>query len=88
MTGLLLLLFLLVGAAGTVVVLTRQPERQALALSLYGLLMALLFFVLGAPDVAMSELVIGAAALPLMLLVALARVGKAARQAKEPSKET
>jgi energy-converting hydrogenase B subunit D len=68
------LAFLLVAAGGTAVVLTRNPVAQALVLSLYGLLLTLLFLVLQAPDVALSELTIGSAALPLVLLATLAKI--------------
>ena len=37
--------------------------------------MALLFFVLHAPDVALSELTVGTLAIPLMVLVTLMKVG-------------
>ena len=43
-------------------------------LSLYGMALTILFLLLKAPDVALSEATVGAAALPLMLLVALANV--------------
>ena len=62
----------MVAAGGTAVVLTRDPRRQVLVLSLYGGMLTVLFMVLQAPDVAFSELAIGTAALPMMLLVALA----------------
>ena len=62
---------LLVAAGGTAVVLTRDPVRQAIVLSFYGLLLTLLFLVLQAPDVALSELAVGAAALPLILVASL-----------------
>lgn len=74
MTALQTLAFLLVAAGGTAVVCTRKPTQQALMLSLYGLLLTLLFLLLQAPDVALSELAIGSAALPLVLLVTLAKV--------------
>ncbi len=69
--------FLFVAVGATVVVLTRDPLRQVLALALYGLLLSILFLFLQAPDVALSELAIGAAALPLILLVALAKMREA-----------
>jgi uncharacterized MnhB-related membrane protein len=71
MTALQLALFLLVGVAGTVVVLTRELRRQALLFSLYGMLMTILFVVIQSADVSLSELAVGAAALPLMLLVTI-----------------
>jgi energy-converting hydrogenase B subunit D len=74
MTPLELVAYLLVAVGGTAVVLTRDPKRQVLVLSLFGMALTVLFVVLQAPDVALSELTVGAAALPLMLLVALANI--------------
>jgi energy-converting hydrogenase B subunit D len=74
MTALQVVSFLAVGGAGTTVVLTRNPARQALVVSLFGIVLGILFFVLQAPDVALSNIVVGAVALPLMLLLALAKV--------------
>ena len=68
--ALLAMTFIMVAASGSAVVFTRDPRRQAIVLSVYGLILTLLFLVLQAPDVAFSELTIGAAVLPLMLLVA------------------
>jgi multisubunit Na+/H+ antiporter MnhB subunit len=42
--------------------------------SLYGLLFALVFALHAAPDVALSQIVVGAVALPLMVLLTLAKV--------------
>jgi energy-converting hydrogenase B subunit D len=69
-------ILLFVAAAGTGVVFTREPASQAIVLSFYGLLLGILFFVFQAPDVALSQIVVGAVALPLMILLALARVKK------------
>ena len=74
MKSLQIVLFLFVAASGTVTVLTRNPLRQVLHLSLYGILMTLLFVVVQSGDVALSELAVGSAATPLMLLVALSSV--------------
>ena len=65
---------LLVAVAGTGVVLTRDPLRQAVSVSFYGLVLGILFLVVHAPDVALSQIVVGAVALPLMVLLALAKV--------------
>lgn len=65
---------LLVAAAGAGVVRTRDPLQQSIAVSFYGLLLALMFFVFQAPDVGLSQIVVGAVALPLMILLALAKV--------------
>jgi energy-converting hydrogenase B subunit D len=64
---------LLVAAGGAAVVLTRDPLNQAIVASFYGLLLGILFLVLQAPDVALSQIVVGAVALPLMILLALAK---------------
>jgi energy-converting hydrogenase B subunit D len=65
---------LLVAAGGTAVVLTRDPLNQAMVASFFGLLLGILFLVLQAPDVALSQIVVGAVALPLMILLALTKV--------------
>ena len=67
-------LLVLVGAGATAVALIRSPLRQVIALSAYGLLLALLFLVFQAPDVTLSELTVGAVALPILLLLTLAKV--------------
>ena len=74
MTVLQVVIFVLVAAAGTGVVATRDPLPQAIMAGFYGLLLAVLFLVLQAPDVALSQIVVGAVALPLMILLALAKV--------------
>jgi len=66
----------LVAAGATVVVRTRERVRLVIALSAYGLLLAILFFVFQAPDVTLSELTVGAIALPLILLLAISKVRK------------
>jgi uncharacterized MnhB-related membrane protein len=69
-------LLALVAAGATAVALTRQPKRQVIVLSGYGLLLALLFLVFQAPDVTLSELTVGAIALPIILLLVLSKVRK------------
>jgi energy-converting hydrogenase B subunit D len=76
MDTLQIVILVLVAAGATMVVLTRQPARQAIALSAYGLLLALMFLALQAPDVTLSELTVGAVALPILLMLALAKVRK------------
>lgn len=68
----LILIFVAVAAPG--VVLTREPLKQCIAVSFYGLLFALLFFIFQAPDVALSQIVIGAAILPTFILLALVKM--------------
>jgi uncharacterized MnhB-related membrane protein len=67
-------LLVLIAAGATAVVLTREPVRQVIVLSGYGLLLAILFMAFQAPDVTLSELTVGAVLLPLLLLLALAKV--------------
>ena len=71
-----IVVLVLVAAGATVVVRTRMRVRQVLALSVYGMLLAILFFVFQAPDVTLSELTVGAIALPIILLLAIAKVRK------------
>lgn len=66
----------LVAAGATVVVRTRTRIRQVLTLSVYGMLLAILFLVFQAPDVTLSELTVGAVVLPIILLLAIAKVRK------------
>ncbi len=69
-------ILVLVAGGATVVVLTRDPVRQVVSVSIYGLLLAVLFMAFQAPDVTLSELTVGAVALPLLLLLTLAKVRK------------
>ena len=65
------LLVVALGAWATV--MARDPVRQAIVVSLYGLVLGLLFFAFQAPDVALSNIVIGAVALPTMVMLAIAK---------------
>lgn len=67
-------LLVLVALGGFAVILTRDPLRQAVVVGVYGLLLALLFFALGAHDVALSQIVVSTVGLPVMILVTLAKV--------------
>lgn len=67
-------LLLLIAVSGFMVVRTRDVTAQILSLSFYGLLLALMFFFFQAPDVALSQIVVGAVALPLMVILAIARM--------------
>ncbi len=64
----------LVALAAPGVVLTREPLKQTIAVSFYGLLLAVLLFIFQAPDVALSQITIGAVILPLILLLALMKM--------------
>ncbi len=74
MIALQVLLLAMIAAGGLAVVLTRDPLRQAIVTSFYGILLAMMFFLFQAPDVALSQIAIGAVALPLMILLALAKM--------------
>lgn len=67
-------LMLLVAVSGLAIVLTRDVTAQVISLGFYGLLMALVFFYFQAPDVALSQITVGAVALPLMVMLALSRM--------------
>jgi len=67
-------LLLLVAVTGLGVVRTRDVTSQVIALSFYGVLMALVFFFFQAPDVALSQITVGAVALPLMVMLAISRM--------------
>jgi energy-converting hydrogenase B subunit D len=70
-------MLLLSAIGGTFVVLSRDPKRQVFALSANGAVLGVLFFVLQAPDVALSEIVIGTAVTPFLFLVTLAAIASA-----------
>ena len=74
-----LAILLLVVIGGTIAVLTRDVASQPMVISLFGLLLALMFTVFQAPDVALSQIVVGAVALPLMILLALAKIRRDAQ---------
>ncbi len=76
MQALQITLLVLVAAGATAVVLIRAPVRQVLMLSIYGVLLAVLFLAFQAPDVTLSELTIGAVVLPVVILLTLAKVRK------------
>jgi len=67
-------LLLLVALSGFVIVRTRDVTSQVIALSFYGIIMALVFFFFQAPDVALSQITVGAVALPLMIMLAISRM--------------
>ncbi|MFL5895710.1 MAG: Na(+)/H(+) antiporter subunit B [Thermoleophilaceae bacterium] len=65
---------------GTAVVLARDPVRQALLLSVYGIAMVIVFFALQAPDVALSAIVVSTVGLPPMVLLALRKIREYERE--------
>jgi energy-converting hydrogenase B subunit D len=76
MDTLQIVVLVLVAAGALIVVRTKDRVRLVIVLSVYGILLAVLFFAFQAPDVALSEITVGAVALPLILLLAIAKVRK------------
>jgi energy-converting hydrogenase B subunit D len=67
-------ILLLLAVSGFAVVRTQNTTKQVIGLSFYGLVTALMFFFFQAPDVALSQITIGAVALPLMVMLAISRM--------------
>jgi energy-converting hydrogenase B subunit D len=67
-------ILILLAISGFMVVRTQNVIEQVIALSFYGLVTALMFFFFQAPDVALSQITVGAVALPLMIMLALSRM--------------
>lgn len=74
MNALIAIALTLVLAGAVAVVFTDDPKRQAVTLSVYGLLMGVLFMLLAAPDVALSQIVIGTAVVPLMVMLTIRKI--------------
>lgn len=74
MTVLIAIALTLVLAGGVAVVFSDDPQRQAVTLSVYGMLMTLLFFLLAAPDVALSQVVVGTVLVPLMVMLTIRKI--------------
>jgi energy-converting hydrogenase B subunit D len=76
-TGLLIgVLLLATAGTGTAVVLTREPTRQALVLSAYSLVLGVLMVALQAPDVALAQVSVGTAVVPLLVVLTVAKVDR------------
>ncbi|MFC9931395.1 Na(+)/H(+) antiporter subunit B [Streptomyces sp. NPDC127190] len=70
---------LLVAVAATAAVAQRDPARQALVLSLLGIFLAVLFTVEQAPDVGLSQLAVGSALTPLLIMLSVRKVRRRGR---------
>lgn len=70
----------LVAISGSIVVFTRGVASQPIIVSVFGLVLAVMFMVFQAPDVALSQIVVGAVGLPLMILLALAKLRRDAQE--------
>jgi uncharacterized MnhB-related membrane protein len=73
---LVVVILTVVALAGTAVVFGDAPERQAVSLSVFGMTLVLLFVFLQAPDVALSELGVGTAVVPLMVMLTIRTMRK------------
>jgi uncharacterized MnhB-related membrane protein len=73
------MVLIFIAIAGFAVVRTREPGSQIIVFSFYGLLLAVMFVLFQAPDVAFSQITVGAVVVPFMLLLALARVRRKAK---------
>lgn len=73
--ALLVVVYTVVAVLGVCTVLTRDPLRQTLVNGMFGLALVVLFVVLQAPDVAISEVVVSSVAFPMVLLATIYRVG-------------
>jgi energy-converting hydrogenase B subunit D len=82
-TALQTVCLLAVAVAGTATVLTRDPLRQAVSSGLLGLTLAVLFLAFEAPDVALSQIVVAGIAVPVMVLLALAKIRTDERREEE-----
>jgi len=69
-------ILVLVAVGGAAVVLTRDPLRQAIVAGVFGVLLGVLFFAFQAPDVALSQIVVGSVALPAMIVLTLAKLAQ------------
>ena len=74
-------------ASAVLVVTLRNLNGAVMALSGVGTTLALLFVVLGAPDVAQSEVVVGAIALPVLYLIAIGKIRTSVRDKGELGEE-
>ena len=71
-----------VAIVGGGVALLTDPLRVTFLLGIYGMALAALFFSLQAPDVALSEIVVGTIGLPLIILAALRKVSEQEHERK------
>lgn len=87
MNVLQIIALVLVAAGGAAVVLTPDPLRQTMVLGIYGISLTFLFFTFQAPDVALSEIVVTAIGLPLIILAALRKIREQEKRRTEEEGE-
>ena len=76
MTVLQISALIVVGLSGTAIAVTPSPLRQTLLMAIFGFALTALFFAFQAPDAALSELVVSALAMPMIILAALRRIAE------------
>lgn len=89
MTVLEIVALSLVAITAPAVVMTDDPLRQSMVMGIYGLFLASAFFVLKAPDVALSMITVSSVLIPALVLLTLARVRSIVEQGdpEEPEEE-
>ncbi len=73
------IVFLMIAACGAGVALTRDPLRQLVVFGAFGVSLTIAFFILDAPDVALSELAVGTVIVPLITLITIAKTTRTQR---------
>lgn len=73
MSTLIVITLLVVVVLGTTVVLIQNTTSQALVLGLFGFILAVLFLLYQAPDVAMTQGVVSSLVMPILILLAIAK---------------
>jgi uncharacterized MnhB-related membrane protein len=76
-----------VAVGGGAVALVTDPLRQTLLLGIFGGALVFLFFTFQAPDVALSEIVVGSIGLPLVILAALRKITEQERTKQTDDKD-
>lgn len=87
MNVLLAIGLLVVAVGGGAVALTEDPLRQTFVLAIFGLGLTFLFFVLQAPDVALSEITVGTVGLPIIVIAALRKIPEQERTTQHEDDE-
>lgn len=72
----LVVLFAGVVVLSTATAFTRDPGRQALVFGGYGLVLGLTMVALQAPDVALSQITVGAAIVPLIVVLTVMKCNR------------
>jgi uncharacterized MnhB-related membrane protein len=67
-------ILIFIALTGTAVVMVRDPAKQVIAISYFGIVLSVMFLIFQAPDVSLSQIVIGTVGLPMMILLCLAKL--------------